>query len=96
MLHLFLDDRPWFRAKNYGFGTGLPIVWQGWAMLAMHVALIMGLVTLLRGKPVALTILVLLAAIAPLPLYRARTEGGWHWRWGNRGHEKGGGGKPRK
>lgn len=25
MLHLFLDDRPWFRAKRRGYGTGLPI-----------------------------------------------------------------------
>ena len=88
MLHLFLDDRPWFRAKSHGYGTGLPIAWQGWAMLAMHVALIMGLTMLLRGHPVVVVILVVLAALAPMPLYRARTEGGWHWRWGGRADEK--------
>jgi hypothetical protein len=27
-------------------------------------------------------------ALAPMPLYRARTEGGWHWRWGDRAEEK--------
>ena len=89
MLHLFLDDRPWFRAKARGYGTGLPIAWQGWVMLAAHVALIMGLVALLRGHPLVVTILVVLAALAPMPLYRKRTEGGWNWRWG------GGSGEPR-
>jgi hypothetical protein len=88
MLHLFLDDRPWFRAKSHGYGTGLPIAWQGWAMLAAHIALIAGLTVLLRAEPMVMTILVILAALAPLPLYRARTEGGWHWRWGNRGEQK--------
>jgi hypothetical protein len=23
----------WFRAKRYGWGWGLPIAWQGWAVL---------------------------------------------------------------
>lgn len=91
MLHLFFDDRPWFRAKSHGYGTGLPIAWQGWVMLAMHVALIVGLVALLRGRPAVMTILILLAALAPMPLYRKRTEGGWHWRWGQRAEEKRGG-----
>ncbi|MGV1681638.1 hypothetical protein [Sphingopyxis sp. NJF-3] len=88
MLHLFLDDRPWFRAKSHGYGTGLPIAWQGWVMLAMHIALIAGVTMLLHGHPVVVVILVVLAALAPMPLYRARTEGGWHWRWGDRAEEK--------
>ena len=36
MLHLFMGKEPWFRAKNYGFGAGLPIRWQGWALLATY------------------------------------------------------------
>ena len=88
MLHLFLDDRPWFRAKNHGYGAGLPIAWQGWAMLVAHLALIAGVTALLRGHPVVTVTLVILAAIAPMPLYRARTEGGWHWRSGGRAEEK--------
>ena len=80
MLHLFLDRRPWFRAKTRGYGTGLPIAWQGWLMLAMHIALIAGIAVLLRDRPVLMTVFVILAALAPLPIYRARTEGGWRWR----------------
>lgn len=84
MLHLFLDDRPWFRAKSHGYGTGLPIAWQGWAMVAAHVALIAGLAALLQRSPITMTIVVVLAGLAPMPLYQAKTEGGWRWRWGNR------------
>ncbi|SKB37272.1 hypothetical protein [Sphingopyxis flava] len=84
MLHLFLDDRPWFRPKTHGYGAGLPIAWQGWVMLAMHVALIAGLAMLLNQEPVVMTLLLIIAAFAPLPLYHARTKGGWRWRWGER------------
>ncbi|MCW0198622.1 hypothetical protein [Sphingopyxis sp.] len=80
MLHLIFDSRPWFRPKNRGYGTGLPITWQGWALLAAHIALIAGVSVLLRGQPAMMTIFVILAALAPLPLYRAKTEGGWRWR----------------
>ncbi|MBB6426791.1 hypothetical protein [Sphingopyxis sp. JAI128] len=82
MLHLFIDDRPWFRAKSRGYGTGLPIAWQGWAVLLLHIALITGVVLLLRDRPVMLTAMAVLAAIVPLPLYRARTEGGCGARTG--------------
>lgn len=80
MLHLLLDSRPWFRPKRRGYGTGLPIVWQGWFMLAMHIALITGVATLLRDRPVLLTIAVVLVGLAPMPLYRAKTDGGWRLR----------------
>ena len=80
MLHLFMRKGPWFRQKNRGYGTGLPIAWQGWVLMALHVALIAGLAVLLRDRPVLMTIAVILAALAPMPIYRARTEGGWRWR----------------
>lgn len=81
MLHLFLDERPWFRPKRRGYGAGLPIAWQGWALLAVHAALIGGTALLLRDRPVLLTGATVFVALAPMPLYRARTEGGWRWRW---------------
>ena len=79
MLHLFMRKGPWFRQKNSGYGTGLPIAWQGWMLLALHIALIAGLAVLLQGRPVLMTIAIILAAVAPMPIYRARTEGGWRW-----------------
>ena len=80
MLHLLLDDRPWFRPKRRGYGTGMPVAWQGWAMLALHIALITGVVVLLQGRPVLLSFAAIIAGLAPVPLYRARTRGGWRWR----------------
>ena len=80
MLHLLFDKRPWFRAKSHGYGTGLPIAWQGWVLMALHVALITGLAWLFRDRPALMTILVIVAGLAPMPIYRAKTEGGWRWR----------------
>lgn len=80
MLHLIFDERPWFRPKSRGYGTGLPIAWQGWALLAAHIGLIVGIAMLLRDRPVAMTVVTIIAALAPMPLYRAKTEGGWRWR----------------
>ena len=80
MMHLLFDNRPWFRSKRRGYGTGLPIAWQGWLMLALHIALITGIAVLLREQPVPMTIGVILAGLAPMPLYRAKTEGGWRWK----------------
>ena len=80
MMHLFMRKGPWFRAKSHGFGTGLPIVWEGWFFIALHVAMIAGLVAALQDRPVAMTIAVIVAGLAPMPIYRAKTEGGWRWR----------------
>lgn len=80
MLHLVMRKGPWFRPKSRGYGTGLPIVWEGWFFIALHVAMITGLAVLLHDRPVMVTIAVVLAGLAPMPIYRAKTEGGWHWR----------------
>jgi hypothetical protein len=31
-------QKPWFPAKRYGWGWGLPATWQGWVVLAVFVA----------------------------------------------------------
>ena len=80
MMHLFMRKGPWFRAKRRGYGTGLPFVWEGWLFMALHIAMITGFAHLFRDRPVLMTILVVPAVLAPLPLYRAKTEGGWRWR----------------
>ena len=82
MFWLFNDSRPWFRHKNYGLGAGLPIAWQGWAFMGLHIALIVGLAGLLQYKPLAMLAAITATAILPLPIYASRTEGGWRWRWG--------------
>ena len=88
MLHLLFDRRPWFRPKRYGYGSGLPIAWQGWLLIAAHVALILGVTAILRDEPVALAAGVTVIALVPMPLYAAKTDGGWRWRWGKKGEGK--------
>jgi hypothetical protein len=82
MLHLFMDKGPWFRAKRFGYGAGLPFKWQGWALLLSHMALIVGVALLIDDQPMVIVPVVLLLALAPMPIYAARTEGGWKWRNG--------------
>lgn len=82
------DPQPWFAPKRYGYGAGLPIAWQGWALLFGYLALIAVVAWLdhqsdgrVRGVGFAL----FLAATAFFfVLVQKRTKGGWKWRWGKR------------
>ena len=65
------------------YGAGLPFKWQGWVLLLAHMALIIGLALGFGDRPALALPLILLAGFAPLPIYAARTEGGWKWRWGS-------------
>lgn len=48
--HLF-GTRPWFAAKRFGVGAGLPIAWQGWMLLVAHISLIAGVTVALMTTP---------------------------------------------
>lgn len=71
----------WFAPKRFGYGGGRPISWQGWAIVAVYVAIVAGAGRLLHDKPLAFAG-VLVPATAVLMLIVAKTtRGGWHWRW---------------
>ncbi len=77
------DDGAWFAPKAYGYGSSVPVRWQGWAMLLIHAGIVAACVLPLKGShPLLGTMLALILALAPLPLYAAKTRGGWRWRWG--------------
>lgn len=84
MLHKLFEPGAWFRAKSHGYGAGLPIVWQGWLLMTAHILLILGISLLFMERLERVIPLILLAAVAPFPIYAARTEGGWKWRWGGK------------
>jgi hypothetical protein len=84
MLHFFTDKAPWFRAKRFGYGAGLPFKWQGWVLLLTLMTLIIGLALLFADRPLVSVPIILLLGLAPMPFYAAHTEGGWKWRNGER------------
>ena len=84
MMSAMNDAKPWFAAKRYGYGAGLPTAWQGWALLAAYVALVAGLGELLVPAQAPLFLLLVAFATGLLMWISARrTRGGWRWRWGD-------------
>jgi hypothetical protein len=87
MLHNFFDDKPWFAAKSYGYGAGLPIARQGWVLMVSYIAAMLG-VGLLMASPnggiKGLAVMLFLVLTSGFMLIcKRRTRGGWRWRNGD-------------
>jgi undecaprenyl pyrophosphate phosphatase UppP len=84
MLHLFLEEGPWFRAKRFGYGAGLPFKWQGWVVLGFYVLAMTGLGLLAdndKAIPTFVTVALMLIVTGIFTIIvRNHTEGGWKWR----------------
>jgi uncharacterized membrane protein len=79
---LRVRDGYWFAPKLYGFGA-TPVTWQGWAVTLAFAVALMGAVRWLPATSEKL--IVSLALIATfIAIAAARTDGGLHWRWGQR------------
>lgn len=74
-------DGVWFEPRQWGYGAGWPIAWQGWGLMLTHVGVILGGSALMRQNHAAQIAWIVIAAVLPLPLYHAKTRGGWKWRW---------------
>jgi len=77
------DGPEWFAPKRYGYGSGLPISWQGWAVTVGFIAIAIALSVRFAERPVQL-----FAALAPffiifMTVCARTTRGGWRWRWGD-------------
>lgn len=81
------NGRDWFAARRYGYGAGLPIARQGWALLAGYLALMLPATLLVtRQQPdarLAGIALMVLATTAFVTIAARTTRGGWRWRWGS-------------
>ena len=77
------DGPEWFAAKRFGYGAGLPIAWQGWALLIGFFGGVLG-AGLLASRSV-LAYFSIVAALTALLLFvcAKTTRGGWRWRWGD-------------
>jgi len=76
------DDDAWFAPKQFGFGFGLPVAWQGWALMLCYFAVVAVLIFALRNHPVQLIVALILPTVALLVIGCGKTRGGCHWRWG--------------
>jgi len=76
----------WFPAKRYGWGWGLPSIWQGWVVLLVYVALVLGgipLVQSTKGNLVYIAYVVVLTALLVAVCWLKGEPP--RWRWG--GHD---------
>ena len=79
------EEQAWFAPKRYGYGAGLPIAWQGWAVTLLYCIAVTLSAWLILPRSILAFVVITLAATAALILICARkTAGGWHWRWGDR------------
>ena len=76
------DGPEWFAPKRYGYGSGLPISWQGWAITLLYVATVAGLSVWLKHRPLQMIAAIALPTIAFLVICARTTRGGFRWRWG--------------
>ena len=72
----------WFAAKRYGYGAGLPISWQGWAVTLAFMALVGAIAFLFGDKPLVVVALVIPLSFLLILVTAKTTRGGWRWRWG--------------
>ena len=76
------DGPEWFAPKRYGYGAGLPISWQGWAVLTGFLLFAFAVSVEFRSKPVVTIALMVPAVATFLVIVAKTTRGGWRWRWG--------------
>jgi hypothetical protein len=77
---------PWFRARRYGYGAGLPVTRQGWALVTAYIIALVGIGRLAKMDQeiayiAAFALFVIITSIVMIIAAR-RTQGGWKWRWG--------------
>ena len=78
-----MSDRPeWFSAKRYGYGTALPIAWQGWAVTAVYSLAVIAGAYFFARRPAVLLSIIIPATILYLVVAARTTKGGMRWRWG--------------
>ncbi|HEX7851239.1 MAG TPA: hypothetical protein VF485_16030 [Sphingomonas sp.] len=77
-----MSDDDWFAPKKFGYGTGLPIAWQGWALISGYIVILVASGLFLAQHHNKLFILIaVIGALAVKVIAARHTRGGWKWRW---------------
>ena len=77
------DGPEWFAPKRYGYGSGRPIAWQGWAIVLGFVGVTVLLSLRFAGEPLRLVAALSPFVVALMVICARTTRGGWRWRWGD-------------
>jgi hypothetical protein len=81
-----MSDKPtfWFPVKQYGWGWGLPVRWQGWVVFASYLALMYAGIQYFRPQRNMAGLLVYLAilTVVLIAIVVAKGERPAGWRWG--------------
>lgn len=78
------DGPEWFAPKRYGYGSGLPISWQGWALTVGFLIATFVIATRLSDRPIAAIGALVPLVFAFVVITAKTTRGGWRWRWGEK------------
>ena len=77
------DEDVWFEPKLFGYGAGLPVRWQGWALLVAYLAAVtLAALTLARDHHRWFIAAMVLLTLPLIAISAHHTRGGWRWRWG--------------
>lgn len=78
-----LEQNYWFPAKRYGWGWGIPATWQGWAVLAAFLVLLMAGIVIAppQQSPAKFAgyVAVLSAVLTAVCWWKGEPP---RWRWG--------------
>jgi hypothetical protein len=77
------DGPEWFAPKRYGYGSGVPISWQGWALTLGFAAIAIVVTTRFAHRPLILFAIMTPLVVVFLVITARTTRGGWRWRWGD-------------
>lgn len=73
-------DQAWFAAKRYGYGWGLPLRWQGWAVLTGFIAALIGSSQLAKYSiALYLGLTLLLTALVVWICFKKGEAAKWRW-----------------
>ena len=77
-------EHEWFAPKRYGYGAGVPIRWQGWALTHRLCCFCASARRCCLRAELLVMVALLIPLTATLIVITARTtRGGWRWRWGD-------------
>ena len=77
------DGLEWFAPKRYGYGSGMPIAWQGWAVMLAFLAVAFASAFWFAERPLVLFAILVPATVTLLVITARTTRDGWRWRWGD-------------